>query len=308
MYDNYANMRPQNHVFETQYQCFSMAIIDKSHLDDGDKILLPPSALNTLSRMEVEFPMLFELRNDRQGKKTHCGVTEFTAEEGKCHLPFFMMQNLMIEEGSIINVKNISLPKATFLKVQAQSVDFLDISNPRAVLEFTLRKYTCVTEGDQLVLPHLGKFFFLNILEVKPNGAASIVETDVEIDFAEPIGYQDSEYARRERGEGTKAGGDSASSTGGGVVRTLQKATASSAEPEEKKFEAFGGAGKRIDGKPLTKSGEEVKSDTVAAAAPAPAPTPAQAPKPAYQSRIGDKFSKKKNSASAFSGAARKLT
>jgi ubiquitin fusion degradation protein 1 len=81
-------------VFENQYQAFSMAMIDKAHLDFGDKILLPPSALNTLSRMEVEYPMLFELSNDTLNRKTHCGVIEFIAEEGKCHLPCFMMQNL----------------------------------------------------------------------------------------------------------------------------------------------------------------------------------------------------------------------
>jgi hypothetical protein len=44
-------------------------------------------------------------------------------------------------------------------------VDFLDISNPRAVLEYTLRKYTCVTEGDVLVLQHMGKLFHMDVLE-----------------------------------------------------------------------------------------------------------------------------------------------
>ena len=82
--------------FENYYQCYSMAMVNKSHLDDGDKILLPPSALDVLSRMHVDFPMLFEARNEAVGRKTHCGVIEFVAEEGKCHLPYFMMQNLMV--------------------------------------------------------------------------------------------------------------------------------------------------------------------------------------------------------------------
>lgn len=33
------------------------------------------------------------------GKKTHCGVLEFSAAEGTCYLPFWMMQNLLLEEG-----------------------------------------------------------------------------------------------------------------------------------------------------------------------------------------------------------------
>jgi hypothetical protein len=35
-------------------------------------------------------------------------------------------------------VKNVSLPKATFVKFRPQSVDFLDITNPRAVRERVL--------------------------------------------------------------------------------------------------------------------------------------------------------------------------
>ena len=80
-------------VFETQYQCFSTAMAGRTNIDEGDKILLPPSALDALARMNVEYPMLFELRNDAIGKKTHCGVMEFSAEEGRCYMPFWMMQH-----------------------------------------------------------------------------------------------------------------------------------------------------------------------------------------------------------------------
>lgn len=43
------------------------------------------------------------------------------------------MQNLFLTEGSILNIQNVSLPKATFVKIRPQSIEFLDISNPRAV-------------------------------------------------------------------------------------------------------------------------------------------------------------------------------
>jgi hypothetical protein len=84
-------------AFETQYQCFSSAMIGRSNnIEEGDKILLPPSALDTLARMNVEYPMLFEIRNDAIGKRTHCGVMEFSAEEGRCYMPFWMMQNMLV--------------------------------------------------------------------------------------------------------------------------------------------------------------------------------------------------------------------
>lgn len=102
-----------NTAFDEQYHCYSFAMKEKSHLDDGDKILLPPSALDILARMQVEYPMLFELKNPVSGKRTHCGVLEFSAEEGRCYIPFWMMEGLFLEEGSLISVRNVSLSKVT---------------------------------------------------------------------------------------------------------------------------------------------------------------------------------------------------
>ncbi|CAN0485718.1 unnamed protein product, partial [Discosporangium mesarthrocarpum] len=44
--------------------------------------------------------------------------------------------------------------QATYVKFQPQSVDFLEISNPRAVLETTLRHFSCLTEGDHICIPY----------------------------------------------------------------------------------------------------------------------------------------------------------
>jgi ubiquitin fusion degradation protein 1 len=91
-----------NRRFETQYMCFSAAMAGRSGIDEGDKILLPPSALEVLARMNVEYPMLFELKNDALNKKTHCGVLEFSAEEGKCFMPFWMMQNMVVSSSTAL--------------------------------------------------------------------------------------------------------------------------------------------------------------------------------------------------------------
>jgi ubiquitin fusion degradation protein 1 len=60
-------------------------------------------------------------------------------------------------------VKNVSLPKATFVKFRPQSVDFLDITNPRAVLERALRNFSCVTVGDQICIPYNGKYYYIEV-------------------------------------------------------------------------------------------------------------------------------------------------
>ncbi len=135
--------------------------------------------------------MLFRLESSDKGTSTHCGVLEFTAEEGSCYIPFWMMQNLLIEEGSVISVTNVSLPKATFVKLQPQHVDFLEITNPRAVLEHALRNYSCVTKGDVICLPYNSKNYHFELKEVKPQDAACIIETDCNVDFDAPVGYKE---------------------------------------------------------------------------------------------------------------------
>lgn len=177
--------------FEEQYHCYSVAYADKSHLEGGDKILLPPSAFDTLARLQVDYPMLFRLESSDKGTSTHCGVLEFTAEEGSMYIPFWMMQNLLVEEGAVISVKNVSLPKATFVKLQPQHVDFLEITNPRAVLEHALRNFSCVTKGDVICVPYNDKNYHFELKDVKPMNAACIIETDCNVDFDAPIGYKE---------------------------------------------------------------------------------------------------------------------
>lgn len=56
--------------------------------------------------------------------------------------PFFssfqMMQNLLLQEGDIVLVKNATLPKGTYVKLQPHTKDFLDITNPKAMLAISL--------------------------------------------------------------------------------------------------------------------------------------------------------------------------
>jgi ubiquitin fusion degradation protein 1 len=238
-----------------------------------------------------------------------------------------------MEEGQLISVKNVSLSKATFVKFRAQNVDFLEISNHRAVLEVTLRKFTCLSEGDQICISHSGKLYYLDVREVKPNGAASIIETDCDVDFEEPVGYQESHYAQYEKDAAKKQEQKVAPVE---IARTLQKArevTAEELAAQKTAFKPFAGGAKRIDGRQIAGAGagdSKTSSsssssasatatstysakDNSAFAAASEATTSVSAPV-AYQSRIGDKFSKKKSAITAFTdpgqkfaGAANKL-
>lgn len=49
------------------------------------------------------------------------------------------MRNLLLDEGDSVQVQSVSVPVATFSKFEPQNVEFLDITNPKAVLENALR-------------------------------------------------------------------------------------------------------------------------------------------------------------------------
>lgn len=92
-----------------------------------------------------------------------------------------MMQNLVLEEGDPVQIESISLPVGTFSKFQPLSTDFLDITNPKAVLENCLRTFACLTKGDVIAVKYNSKAYELLVLETKPGEAISIIECDMNV-------------------------------------------------------------------------------------------------------------------------------
>lgn len=92
-----------------------------------------------------------------------------------------MMHNLLLQEGDFLNVESTSLPVATFSRFQPQSPDFLDITNPKAVLENGLRLFACLTTGDIIAIKYNDKVYELLVLETKPGPAVVIIECDMNV-------------------------------------------------------------------------------------------------------------------------------
>jgi ubiquitin fusion degradation protein 1 len=82
---------------------------ERENVNHGGKVIMPPSALDKLTRLHITYPMLFELHNGAKERMTHAGVLEFIAEEGKIYLPFWVRQ-------TISSLNDISgQPSLTFL-------------------------------------------------------------------------------------------------------------------------------------------------------------------------------------------------
>ncbi|KAL8939281.1 MAG: hypothetical protein Q9216_003452 [Gyalolechia sp. 2 TL-2023] len=184
--------------FDEYYRCYPVVMLpgpERENVNHGGKVILPPSALDKLTRLHITYPMLFELINGNAEKMTHAGVLEFIAEEGKIYLPYWIMQTLSLDPGDLLQIMSTDLPSGSFVKLQAQSTNFLDISDPKAVLENAFRNFSCLTKGDIFTFTYNDQTFEMAVLETKPstakNGAISVLETDLEVDFAPPVGYEE---------------------------------------------------------------------------------------------------------------------
>jgi len=233
--------------FNTQYRCYPVAMLpgtERSDVEAGGKIIMPPSALDQLTRLNIVYPMLFKLSNKKNQRTTHCGVLEFVADEGKIYIPYWMMQNLMLEEGGLVQVESATLPVATFGKFQPLSKDFLDLTNPKAVLEMRLRHFACLSKGDIVAINYNNKIYELNVLETKPAAAVSIIECDMNVEFEAPPGYEEPTVSRPQPMEEDEPELD--------ISQML---------PEDTGFMAFAGSGNRLDGKKKrTNSETEIQS------------------------------------------------
>ncbi|KAM6596314.1 hypothetical protein CsatA_006838 [Cannabis sativa] len=193
MYSDHYGYEYRGTSFKRMYRCYPPSFLDKPHLENGDKIIMPPSALDKLAFLHIDYPMLFELRNNSAERVSHCGVLEFTSEEGIICMPCWMMENMRLKEGDLVRLKIVSLRRGKYIKLQPHCSDFLDISNPKAILETKLRNFTCLSTGDTIMVAYNNKKYYINIVETKPSHAVSIIETDCEVDFAPPLDYKEPE-------------------------------------------------------------------------------------------------------------------
>jgi hypothetical protein len=125
-------------VYETSvlcegYSCFKLLQSCYEVCQDRQKVGSGLIFVWSAASLRIDYPMLFEVHNSSTSRTSHCGVLEFVAEEGMIYMPYWMMQNLLLQEGDIVRVKSATLPKGTFVKLQPHTKDFLDISNPKAV-------------------------------------------------------------------------------------------------------------------------------------------------------------------------------
>lgn len=167
---------------------------------EEDKIILPESALGTLSSQDAfsNGVMLFTIsRLDAKGNvssTTHCGVREFSAPEGNIVLSRKVIDSLstidevdtLLDPASIsmrIRIKYVRMTKLEYVKLRPIDNRFSTIVPIKNMLTENLIKHATLTKGDVLSVWYRGEEHKLRVIETKPEDHGSLIETDLEVDL-----------------------------------------------------------------------------------------------------------------------------
>jgi len=192
---------------------------------DTNRILLPKDALEALdSQRALDIfgsPLTFELMirtASGERRQTHCGVEEFTAEQGTVGIPPAVALSLTREDGldslngADVQVRLVKLPRydKAFVAFQPRGQGFHingeDVVNIdiKSVLLRTLRDTLTLSQGDWIPIRHDGQTFELVARQLQPEPALCVLNTDVEVELLPSEAVQAEErrvQAQKERME-----------------------------------------------------------------------------------------------------------
>ena len=99
------------------------------------------------------------------------------------------MENLLVGEEDEILITSVTLQKGTYVELQPHKTAFIDLSNPKAILETELTNYACLMEGDTINIHYQGFDFLIDIVKCRPDKQICVVEADLNVEFKAPKDY-----------------------------------------------------------------------------------------------------------------------
>jgi hypothetical protein len=163
---------------------------------ENDKVKLPQSVLNELhtkGAFSCGRPVMFQIQPQSVmgGRITHCGVLEFTAEEGTIEIPTKVYQNLFIEtidsiSPPTVTLKYIVLPKITAVQFQPKLNLFSQLGPIKLILEENLQQHTTLTLGDTLTIWSRGQAHEIVVTDLEPKDelvhcGGTVIDTNIEV-------------------------------------------------------------------------------------------------------------------------------
>ena len=113
--------------------------VQRKDLNSGNRVLLPGEILQTITNQfhgNLPHPMIFSVSTIWTRKTVYVGVLEFVAPPNTVVIPDWIFESLQLNRGEMIWLGIVDfLPKATFAKIRPHKTEFIELPDPKAVLE-----------------------------------------------------------------------------------------------------------------------------------------------------------------------------
>eukprot|EP00477_Mikrocytos_mackini_P001415 GAHX01001521.1.p1 GENE.GAHX01001521.1~~GAHX01001521.1.p1 ORF type:complete len:280 (-),score=49.96 GAHX01001521.1:33-872(-) len=149
----------------------------------GNKVYLPSSILRNLNHEYIKYPLVFSIVNLNNGRKTCCGVAEFTAPEGCCILTPSILKTLKTSCGDFVAIDYTEIRRANFVTLKPYKNQFYEIDDPKRFLEKEISAFLCLQKGDVLSLKNGDVIHDFLITQLKPFERGLICNVDLKVDF-----------------------------------------------------------------------------------------------------------------------------
>ncbi len=197
------------------YMSFFHSIMDSryNNLETSNKIILPQSVLNKISQYDgIAYPLIFKI----EGLDDFLGVAEFDANIIDAYIPKRIFKKLLrfhdfddvdfpIHLG--LELYNKPIARGTSATFRVHDAKFIEIEDYKSYLEYHLQKnYSILQEGFTIEIPPHPllnytdeKNLKIDIIKTSPEQIIMITETDLAIEFQEPLNYK--EYLQKKEEE-----------------------------------------------------------------------------------------------------------
>ncbi|OQR85461.1 ubiquitin fusion degradation protein [Achlya hypogyna] len=179
--------------FRGSFTCYSVACIDMPDLEFGDKVILPPKVLLEMQCLKIALPIVFKVTSSQTAALPcqYCSVLEFSAPDGQMYAPYWMMQNLLVDEGGPLHLETaFGIPRGIYCRFQPHESVFLDLAaalGPKVLLEAAMRKYSVLSIGETIAIEYGAEKHLVTVVEVKPGAVVHLFgDVDLEVDFKAP--------------------------------------------------------------------------------------------------------------------------
>jgi ubiquitin fusion degradation protein 1 len=160
-------------------------------LENSNKTLLPAACIPDLD-LDAGITYL-EVSSDTNDKKVVCAVHEHTETPGIIFMPSRIMNAMGIDACDNVKVvQKTDIQKGEYIKIRPFQKAFIELSNPKAVLERHISQfYPVLTKGEVINILYNDVDYQIEIVETKPSSSIQTTNCDINLDFDRPVDMED---------------------------------------------------------------------------------------------------------------------